>query len=81
MEKTEVSIKEVNATVYHDFPFAVGAEVTIDGDGNKGIVDDAIWKGKKEAPATHYTINYFVKTKAGDIRQLSLNEILGLNPK
>ncbi|MEK6279716.1 MAG: hypothetical protein AABN95_05115 [Acidobacteriota bacterium] len=79
MEKDKVSIKDVNATANHDFPFALGAKVNFDKDGNKGTVEDAIWEGYLKAPATHYTITYQIRTPSGEIRHLKLNEILGLN--
>jgi hypothetical protein len=79
MEKDRVSIKDINATVNHDFPFQLGAKVIYDDDGNKGTVEDAIWEGKSKAAASHYTITYQIKTPSGEIRHLKLNEILGFN--
>jgi hypothetical protein len=79
IDKKRVSIRDYNATVDHDFPFALGEEVIIDSDGNTGIVEDAIWEGK-DAPATHFTITYSVKCASdGTVRELKLAEILALN--
>ncbi len=79
MQKDKVSIKDVNATLNHDFPFALGSEVNIDANGSKGTVEDAIWEGYDHGGPTHYMITYHIKTPSGDIRSLKLNEIMGLN--
>jgi len=52
MAKKKVSIQEPNVTQLHDFPFAIGDELTIDGDGNTGTVENAVWEGDPDAAAT-----------------------------
>lgn len=81
MAKKQISIREPYATLYHDFPFAVGDELTIDGDGNTGIVEDAIWEGDPDAPATSYKVTYHIKIGGGQTHELQLNEVLRFNER
>jgi hypothetical protein len=78
MAKIQVRIREPNATQLHDFPFSVGDEVTIDGDGNTAIVEDAVWEGE-DATASAYTVRYTVKTRDGRTRDFELNELFKFN--
>jgi hypothetical protein len=76
-EKT-VWIRDHNATIDHDFPFSLGEELTIDADGTKAIVEDAVWKGE-DAPATWYTVTYYMKTSDGTTREIELTDLLQFN--
>lgn len=76
VDKKRVSIRDLNATVDHDFPFALGKELVIDKHGNRGIVENAVWEGKPDAPATFYTVTYYIKDENDEVHELSLNDLL-----
>jgi hypothetical protein len=78
MAKKRVSIRDIYATLYHDFPFGLNDELVIDADGNTGIVQDAVWEGE-DTPATFYTVTYSLRTESGEQRQMELNELLAFN--
>jgi hypothetical protein len=48
-----VRIREVDATQLPDFPFRLGDEVRIDGDGNAATVEDAVWEGQDASDILH----------------------------
>lgn len=78
MANIQVRIRDHHATQLHDFPFALGDEVTIDGDGNTATVEDAVWESK-DTVAAAYTVTYSVKTANGQTRELDLNELFKFN--
>jgi hypothetical protein len=76
MEKKWVRIRDLYATLEHNFPFAVGDEVTINRDGETATVEDAVWEG---APAGSYTLTYHVVRENGENVEIELTELLKFN--
>lgn len=78
--KKRVNIDDYDATIVYDFPFDKDEQVTIDVDGNTGIVIDAEWFGDDDDPDRHYSMTYWVKSDVdGLVRKLKRAEILALN--
>jgi hypothetical protein len=76
MEKKRVRVRDLYATLEHNFPFAVGDEVTINGDGETATVEDAVWEG---GPAGSYTLTYHVVRENGENLEIGLTELLKFN--
>jgi hypothetical protein len=77
MGKKRVRIRDLYATLEHNFPFAVGDEVTINANGETATVEDAVWEGK--APAGSYTLTYHVTRENGENLEIGLTELLKFN--
>ena len=75
MEKKRVRIRDLYATLEHNFPFAVGDEVTINRDGEKATVEDAVWEGEADS----YTLTYHVVRENGENLEIELTELLKFN--
>jgi hypothetical protein len=77
MGKKLVRIRDPYATLEHFFPFAVGDEVTINGDGETATVEDAVWEG--DVPAGFYTLTYHIMRENGENLEIELTELLKFN--
>jgi hypothetical protein len=79
MKQPIIRLRDDDPAFELDFPFELSQELQIDGNGNVGVVEDAIREEQVDSPREHYTITYFVKTPDGTILRFRLNELLALN--